>query len=93
MHVQLDGDLVGVVTAQIPETYQWLLVPVQSSPQAAVEWQTIRVSGQDPLAVRASRKLRNDELLLTVPGHLREILELLDRVQQGLQDGGPEELP
>jgi predicted AAA+ superfamily ATPase len=55
----------GAVTARLPETYQWLLVPVQSSPQAAVEWQSIRLSGQDALAVRASKKLRSDEHLVT----------------------------
>lgn len=55
----------GVVTARLPEAYQWLLVPVQTSPQAAVQWQALRLSGQDALAVRASKKLRNDELLVT----------------------------
>jgi predicted AAA+ superfamily ATPase len=57
----------GTVTARIPEVYQWLLVPVQKSPQAAaIEFQVIRLTpGHDPLAVRASKKLRNDELLLT----------------------------
>ena len=40
------------MTARIPEAYQWLLVPMQSSPQGAMEWQAIRVSGQDALAVR-----------------------------------------
>ena len=54
----------GAVTARLPETYQWLLVPVQATPQAAVEWQAIRLSGQDALAVRASKKLRSDELLV-----------------------------
>src|SRR5207244_9512277 len=29
----------GTVTARLPETYQWLLVPVQKSQQAAIEWQ------------------------------------------------------
>jgi len=55
----------GAVTARIPETYQWLLVPTQSSPQTAITWEAIRLSGQDALAVRASKKLRSDELLLT----------------------------
>ncbi len=54
----------GVVTARLPETYQWLLVPTQANPQAAVTWQTIRLSGQDALAERASKKLKNDELLV-----------------------------
>jgi predicted AAA+ superfamily ATPase len=55
----------SAVTARVPEAYQWLLVPVQNSPQAAIEWQATRLSGQDGLAVRASKKLRNDELLVT----------------------------
>ena len=69
----------GAVTARLPETYQWLLVPVQSSPQAAVEWQSVRLSGQDALAVRASKKLRSDELLVTGFAATRLRMEL-DRV-------------
>ncbi|HOA05200.1 MAG TPA: Swt1 family HEPN domain-containing protein [Candidatus Fermentibacter daniensis] len=53
----------STVRARLPEAYQWLLVPVQSSPQAKMEWQPSRLSGQDALAVRASKKLRNDDLL------------------------------
>lgn len=55
----------GAVTARIPETYQWLLVPVQPTPQSPVTWEAIRLSGTDGLAVRASKKLRSDELFLT----------------------------
>ena len=69
----------GAVTARVPETYQWLFVPEQPSPQVAVEWKAIRLTGQDPLAVRASKKLRNDELLLTVFAPTRLRMEL-DRV-------------
>ncbi len=58
----------GAAWARLPETYQWLLVPVQTSPQAAIEWQALRLSGQDALAVRASKKLRGDELLVTSLG-------------------------
>ncbi len=67
----------GAVTARIPETYQWLLVPVQNSPHAAVEWQALRLSGQDALAARASKKLRGDELLVTgfAPTRLRMELD------------------
>jgi hypothetical protein len=54
-----------VVTARLPEAYQWLLVPVQSTPQAEIEWQTFRLSSQDGLAVRASKELRKRDLLLT----------------------------
>jgi predicted AAA+ superfamily ATPase len=54
----------GAVAARLPEAYQWLLVPVQSEPATAVQWQALRLSGQDALAVRAGKKLRNDELLV-----------------------------
>jgi len=47
--------------AQIPEAYQWLLVPVQGDPKAQPGWQATRLNGQDALAVRASKKLKNDE--------------------------------
>ena len=54
----------GAVSARLPETYQWLLVPEQLSPQAAITWQAVRLSGSEPLAVRASKKLRSDESLV-----------------------------
>jgi predicted AAA+ superfamily ATPase len=69
----------GVVGARLPETYQWLLVPTQQSPQASVEWQAFRLSGQDALAVRASKKLKNDELMITSFSASRLRIEL-DRV-------------
>ncbi|WP_367343660.1 Swt1 family HEPN domain-containing protein [Methanomethylovorans sp.] len=64
------------VDARIPETYQWLLVPVQASPRSQMEWQAIRLSGQDALAVRASKKLRNDELLIAAMAGTRLRMEL-----------------
>ena len=54
----------SVVVARIPETYQWLLVPTQLTPQVPVTFQALRLSGPDALAVRASKKLRSDELLV-----------------------------
>jgi len=42
----------SAVTARIPEVYHWLLVPMQKSPQEAIEWQAFRLaSGHDALAV------------------------------------------
>jgi hypothetical protein len=67
------------MTARLPETYQWLLVPVQSTPQAAITWEALRLSGTDALAVRASKKLRTDELYLTSFASTRLRMEL-DRV-------------
>lgn len=54
----------GAVTARLPETYQWLLVPEQASPQAPITWQAVRLSGSESLAMRASKKLRSDESLV-----------------------------
>lgn len=51
---------------RIFETYQWLLAPMQGKDQGSIEWQTSRVSGNDPLAVRASKKLKNDGQLITL---------------------------
>jgi hypothetical protein len=69
----------SAVTARLPEVYQWLLVPEQLNPQTSVAWQAIRLTGNDALAERASKKLRSEELLLTAMGstilrkHLDEI--------------------
>jgi len=69
----------AAVTARLPETYQWLLVPEQKTPSAAVQWQALRLTGSDALAVRASKKLRSEELLITSLGstilrkHLDEV--------------------
>jgi predicted AAA+ superfamily ATPase len=67
------------VGSRLPEAYQWLLVPTQSSPSDEVTWQAFRLTGQDALAVRASKKLRNDELLITAMAGTRLRMEL-DRV-------------
>lgn len=58
------------VKVRIPETYVWLLVPGQKRPERgqpfpAVEWQEFRLQGQEWLAERASKKLKNDGLLVT----------------------------
>ncbi len=69
----------GTVKARLPETYQWLLVPTQQTPQSTVDWQAIRLTGQDALALRAGKKLRNEELLFTALAGTRLRMEL-DRV-------------
>ena len=66
----------SAVAARLPETYQWLIVPTQVSPEAAIEWQSFRLTGQDALAIRASKKLHNDELLITGLAASRLRLEL-----------------
>jgi hypothetical protein len=64
------------VNARIPECYQWLLLPMQLKPQEQVTWQAFRLQGQEALAVRASRKLKNDELLVSKLAATRLRLEL-----------------
>jgi predicted AAA+ superfamily ATPase len=69
----------GAVTARLPETYMWLLAPEQTTPQSPVAWQALKLTGQDALAVRASKKLKSDELLVTGFAGTRLRMEL-DRV-------------
>ena len=69
----------SAVTARLPEAYQWLLVPGQASPEDSIEWLAMRLSGQDSLAARASKRLKGDELLVTSFAGTRLRMEL-DRV-------------
>jgi hypothetical protein len=69
----------GAVVARLPEAYQWLLVPVQATPQDQMQWQTFRLTGQDGLAVRASKKLRSEELFVPSLAGTRLRMEL-DRI-------------
>ena len=69
----------GTVNARIGEAFPWLLVPSQKTPQAPVEWQKIRLRGSGSLASQASRRLLNDEMLVTAMAGTRLRMEL-DRV-------------
>lgn len=56
----------SAVERRLPETYTWLLVP-SSTPQNAgqITWSELKLSGDDALSLRASRKLCGEDLLLT----------------------------
>ena len=69
----------GAVTARIPEAYQWLLVPVQSSPKARSSGRASGSRARTPWRYVPARKLRNDELLVTALAGTRLRMEL-DRV-------------
>ena len=69
----------GTVNARIGESFPWLLVPSQKTPQAPVAWQKIRLRGSGSLAPQASRRLLNDEMLVTSMAGTRLRMEL-DRV-------------
>ncbi|ADW21108.1 Swt1 family HEPN domain-containing protein [Thermus scotoductus] len=66
----------ATVNAQLPETYLWLLVPIQTDPHGDISWQEIRLQGNDGLAVRASSRLLKDELLITRLAGTRLRMEL-----------------
>jgi predicted AAA+ superfamily ATPase len=68
----------STVTIRIPEAYQWLLVPTQATPQSDIEWQASRLTGQETLAERASKKIRGDLLYTSFAPTLLRIE--LDRV-------------
>ena len=56
------------VTARLPEAYQWLLAPEQSDPSSALSWNAVRLTAAGALAERASKRLRNDEMLVSILG-------------------------
>jgi hypothetical protein len=49
------------VDLRIKEAYQWLLVPGQPDPKGEVTWTDLKLQGQDSLATRAAKKLKNEE--------------------------------
>jgi predicted AAA+ superfamily ATPase len=61
------SDASKTVDARILESYVWLLVPGQSDPRdpSTLAFEEKRLQGQEPPAIQASRKLRNDALLYT----------------------------
>lgn len=68
-----------VTSQRIGETFTWVLVPSQTASDREVVWEETRVSGPDPLAVRVSKKLRNEEALITEYSSARLRMDL-DRV-------------
>jgi predicted AAA+ superfamily ATPase len=73
---------IDTVRGRIPECYQWLLVPGQARPVQgekfpSLEWQEIRLpQGQEQLAVRASKRLIKDELLMVSMAGARLLHEI-----------------
>ena len=66
------------VSARIPESYHWMLVPSQPDPKGSLEWTEIRLQGADSLALRASKKLKSEEMLLVQMGAVRLRLGLIE---------------
>jgi predicted AAA+ superfamily ATPase len=51
------------VQSRISETFTMVLTPSQERPDSPITWTAIRATGNDPLAVRASKKLKPDHLI------------------------------
>jgi hypothetical protein len=62
-------DADATVNQRIPEAYMWLLVPSEKKPgdqeAKGLEWTELKPTGQEALAVKASKRLKNDGLLIT----------------------------
>lgn len=67
------------IDLRISETYHWLIVPGQPDPKGEVSWTDLKLQGQDSIATRAAKKLKNEECLLVQMGAIRLRTEL-DRV-------------
>lgn len=68
----------AMVKGRLPETFCWALVPGQESPSAPLTWEAVRVAGDEALAVKVSKKLRRDELMVPVLASSRLKMRLDD---------------
>ena len=69
----------NTVQARIGETYQWIIIPEQKEPRDTVQFVFLRANGQEPLAARVSKKLKNEDYLISSLGG--SILKLhMDRI-------------
>lgn len=67
------------VTQRIGETYVWVLAPSQEAGDPAIKWEETKVNGSEPLAARASKRLKTDEGLISEYSGVRLRMDL-DRV-------------
>ncbi len=52
------------ISIRLVETFCWLIYPYQSEPKSQMSWAAVRLQGNDPLAVRAASRLKNDGQLV-----------------------------
>lgn len=57
-------DAESTLDNRIPEAYIWVLSPRQEKPSSPVTFDPVKVGGQEGLAARVSKKLRNEEQLI-----------------------------
>ena len=83
----------NTVAARILETWIWVLVPQQSEPKIhEIEWSASRLQGQDSLAIRCSKRLAQEEALLTKMGPARLKLVLDNYLWQNTKHIGTKKL-
>jgi len=58
-------DAESTLDNRIPEAYIWVLSPRQEKPSSPITFERVKVSGQEGLAARVSKKLRNEEQLIS----------------------------
>lgn len=61
---------------RLPSVYQWLLYPKQDSPKDAAYWEVHKLTGNEPLALRVSRKLQAKADLQQRLGHATLRIEM-----------------
>ena len=71
-------DADNTVKMLLQDSYQWLLVPDQPKPTGEVEWEEYRLQGKDSPILQASRKLVNEEHLITTYAAARLTIEILN---------------
>ncbi len=68
----------NTVKMLLQDSYQWLLVPTQPEPTGEIEWEEYRLQGKDSPILQASRKLIQEEHLITTYAAARLTLEILN---------------
>ncbi len=62
--------------SRMPETFIWLLAPVQHSPKDNIAIEEKKLAGTDAIALKAAKKLRNDEMMMSKMGGIRLRMEI-----------------
>ena len=64
------------IESLIAETFALVLTPEQAPGTSEIVWQTSRAAGEDSIAVRASRKLRSEEKLISTYSGVRVRMDI-----------------
>ncbi|MFP4384574.1 MAG: DUF499 domain-containing protein [Spirochaetia bacterium] len=64
------------ISIRLVESFCWLIYPYQSEPKDPVRWTAARLQGNEPLAVRAAARLKNDGQLVAQFGGVSLRIEI-----------------